>query len=608
MTTENTTLILKNAQEKTPKIHTFWRLIGYIKSYKVAITLAVLGFVLSAGAQTGIAYLLKLTADVVQAVQSNSYSLSGILPITIDLPTAIVLPSSIVVFFIFRGTGAFLANYYSAVISRNLVYQLRLSVFSKLLRLPSRFYLENSSGTISAKLMYDVEQVSAASISSIKVLIQDSLTVIFLLTTLLYINWKLSLVLFLILPPIFGLVRFATKRFAKFSREIQNTMGNINHISTEMINGYQVVKNYGGQNYEMQRFDKNSKDNLEQGLKIVVTDSISSPIIQLLLSIALSFVIWIALSPDVMGNTSVGEFMAYLGAAGLLSAPIQRLTNVNQSLQRGIAGAESIFALLDEEEENDKGKQSKDIAGNIRFDNISLTYEDGITAISNFNLNIKSGETIAVVGRSGAGKTSLVNLLTRTLEANQGKIYIDDIAIEDYKLDSLRSQISMVNQKVTLFNDTVRNNIAYGRLNEKSFDEVIKASKSAFAYDFINTLPNGFDSEIGAEGLQLSGGQRQRLSIARALLKDAPILILDEATSALDNESEFYIQQALDNIMKDRTTLVIAHRLTTIESADRIVVMDKGQIVEVGSHEELMAKHGVYAQMYDRNFDEDLPM
>ncbi len=515
-----------------------------------------------------------------------------------------LLPLFLIGLFILRGSGSFLGNYYTAVIARNLVYVLRIAVFDKLLKLPSSFYLQNPVGTISAKLIYDVEKVTSASTDSLKTLIKDGLTVIVLIVYLLYLNWKLSLLLIVVLPPIFALVRYASKRFLNLSKDIQQSMGNVSHIANEVITGYQVVKNYGGQEYELARFEKESKNNLEKGLKIVITSSITSPLIQLILASALAGIMWIALRPEVMSGTSAGEFVAYLVTAGLLSQPVKNLTNINTQLQTGIAGAESVFKLLDEEEESNQGKQDIDIHGNIRFENVGLIYADGKKAIDDFSLQINAGETIAVVGRSGAGKTTLVNLLTRTLEASTGQIFIDDIAIEDYSLEYLRSQISMVNQQITLFNDSVYNNIAYGKLQNKTTAEVEKASQLAFAYDFIQALPNGFNSEIGAEGLQLSGGQRQRLSIARALLKNSPILVLDEATSALDNESEFYIQKALDNIMQERTTIVIAHRLTTIESADRIVVMDAGKIIEVGSHKELMAKHGVYAHMYERNFDE----
>ena len=576
------------APSSPPKSKTLLRLLRYLKPYWWALLLTVLGFAINAGTEIWIAKLLQYITD---AINQSDRSKQALFPLLI-----------IALFFV-RGLGSFLGNYYSALVSRNLVYELRVEVFNKLLRLPSSFYLANPAGTISSKLIFDVEQVTAASTDSMKTLLRDGLTVVALIGFLLYSNWRLTLILFVVLPPILWLIRIASKRYLKLSKGIQKTMGSVSHITNEVISGYQVVKNYGGQAYEAERFDKTSKKNLRQGMKVVVTNSINTPAVQLLMAIAMSVVVWLALRPSVISGISAGEFISYIAAAGLLSKPVRSLTDINQKLQKGIAAGESIFALLDEPEEEDTGTISKALSGQMSLDNISLVYPDSTVALRDFTLNIKAGETVALVGRSGAGKSSLVNLLTRTLETSSGQITLDNIPIEDIKLESLRAQIAMVNQQVVLFNTTVFNNIAYGGLANKSQAEVEQAAKAAFAHDFIMKMPNGYQSEIGAEGLQLSGGQRQRLSIARALLKDAPILILDEATSALDNESEYYIQQALDNVMKNRTTLVIAHRLTTIESADRIAVMDSGQIVELGTHAELMALQGHYAQMYARDFE-----
>lgn len=572
------------------KTQTLLRLLKYLQPYWWALALTIIGFAINSGTEVYIAKLLQYITD---AINQGDRTRQNWFPVLI------------IALFLVRGMGSFLGNYYSALISRNLVYELRVEVFNKLLRLPTAFYLANPAGTISSKLIFDVEQVTAASTDSMKTLLRDGLTVIALLGFLLYSNWRLTLILFVVLPPILWLIRIASKRYLKLSKGIQQTMGDVSHITNEVITGYQIVKNYGGQAYEAQRFDATSKKNLRQGMKVVVTNSINTPAVQLLMALAMSVVVWLALRPAVISGISAGEFISYIAAAGLLSKPVRSLTDINQKLQKGIAAGESIFELLDEPEEQDTGTQTPTIMGKVSLQNVSLVYPDGTAALHDFSLDIKAGETVAIVGRSGAGKSTLVNLLTRALQPSEGRIAIDDIAIDDIKLECLRAQIGMVNQQIVLFNTTVTNNIAYGSLANRTKDQVIAAAKAAFAHDFIMKLPQGYDSHIGAEGLQLSGGQRQRLSIARALLKDAPILILDEATSALDNESEYYIQQALDNAMNNRTTIVIAHRLTTIESADRIAVLDGGRLVELGSHQELMALNGHYAQMYERDFAAD---
>ena len=582
--TKQTTFDINN------KTAVFLRLIAYLKPYWWAFILVVIGFAMGASSEVASA---KLFEYIIDAINQD------------DKTRKFWFPFLVILLFICRGLASFLGGYYSAFMARSLVYEIRTEVFKKLLKLPSHFYLYNPAGTISSKLIFDVEQVTAATTDSLTTLLKDGITTIALFGYLFYTNWRLTLVLLTVVPPIFWLIKTVSKKFARLSMGIQESMSAISHIANEAITGFDVVKNYGGQAYEQARFDKASKDNLTQGMKMSVFAAINTPMVQLLMAMGMCFVVWLSLRPEVFGNTTAGEFAAYLVAAGLLARPIKALTDVNQKLQRGIAAGVSIFQLLDAVEENDKGGQIIDVQGDIRFEKVNLQYDNGVHALTDFNLHIKAGETVAIVGRSGSGKTTLVNLLTRTIEPSSGQVLIDNTPIEHINLADLRKQVTMVNQKITLFSDTVRKNIAYGLLGDKSFDEVKAAAKSAYAHDFIMDLPNGYDSFIGTDGLQLSGGQRQRLSIARALLKDAPILILDEATSALDNESEFFVQKALETIMKGRTTVVIAHRLSTIENADRIVVMDKGQISEIGTHDELLAKNGIYKVMYERTFKQD---
>ena len=572
------------------KMAVFLRLIAYLKPYWWAFILVSIGFAIGAGSEVASAKLFQYIIDAINAD---------------DRYRKFWFPFLVILLFVCRGVGSFLGGYYSALMARSLVYELRVEVFNKLLKLPSAFYLNNPTGTISSKLIFDVEQVTAATTESLTTLIKDGMTVIALFGYLFYTNWRLTLVLMVVVPPIFWLIKRVSKKFAKLSIGIQETMSTVSHITNEAVTGYQVVKNYGGQPYEAQRFNQASKDNLNKSMKITIYSAINTPLIQLFMAVGMCFVIWLSLRPEVLGGTSAGEFAAYLVAAGLLAHPVKALTDVNSKLQRGIAAGTSIFTLLETAEEQDTGKQTPAIKGDICFDKVSLTYDGGTTALDGFSLDIKAGETVAIVGRSGSGKTTLVNLLTRALTPTTGQVRIDGIAIDEIRLDSLRQQIAMVNQQVTLFLDSVAHNIAYGALSNKSREEMVQAAKMAYAHDFIEKLPQGYDSFIGADGLQLSGGQRQRLSIARALLKDAPILILDEATSALDNESEHYIQKALETVMQGRTTLVIAHRLSTIQNADRIVVLDAGRIVEMGRHDELLAKNGIYKTMYERTFEDE---
>ncbi|MCF8998111.1 lipid A export permease/ATP-binding protein MsbA [Acinetobacter nectaris] len=567
----------------------YFRLLAYLKPYWGYAIFVLIGFALSALTEVSIAKLLEFIINAIQHKNHNETSL---------------FPFLIILLIFVRGVGSFLGNYFSAVISRNLIFTIREQVFSKLLRLPTNYYLENSSGHITSKILFNIEQLTAASSESVQTIVKEGFITIGLLSYLFYQNWRLTMIIILVAPLIGYAVRKAGKRMRKLSLQVQDKMGDVNHVVQESILGQSVVKSYCGQQLEERKLYYHSLESLKRGLKLLVVNVLNTPVVQLIMAFSMAIIMWLALRPEILGNTSAAEFVSFITAAGMLSKPIQNLTTVNEKLQRGLAAAHSVFEVLDLPEEENKGILKPTLNGNIRFENVGLVYPDGSKAIHDFTLDVKAGQTIALVGRSGAGKSSLVNLLPRFQGLATGNIYFDDEKIENIELNHLRSQIAMVNQQVFLFDRTVKENIAYGQLEGTSDEEVIAAAKTAYAHSFIMELPNGYETKLGAQGLNLSGGQRQRIAIARAILKNAPILILDEATSALDNESEHFIQRAFEQAMQERTTIVIAHRLSTIENADVIVVMDHGRIIEQGTHEELLEKRGAYYQLHQRNFEE----
>jgi subfamily B ATP-binding cassette protein MsbA len=465
------------------------------------------------------------------------------------------------------------------------------------------YFDANNSGYMISRITHNVGEVTRATSDSVRTFVREGLTVIGLLAYLTYVNWQLSLVFLSVAPVIGILVGYVSKRLKLLSRKMQETVGDLTHVTSEMVTGIREVKSFGGEVYERSRFNTRSLTNRQQFLKLVMTMSIHNPLIQFIISLALAGLMYLALI--VLEDEGPGEFVAYLTAAFLLPRPIRQLSEANGEVQRGLAAAESLFEVLDEPLEDDFGGHEKNrVSGDIEFRDLSFKYaNEKNCALNSINLKIKSGQTVALVGVSGSGKSTLINLMLRFYEHQEGGIYLDGVELKDYKLSNLRSQMALVSQHVTLFNDTVANNIAYGGLAKASRAQIVQAATDAYALNFIEKMPQGLDTKIGENGLKLSGGQRQRLALARALLKNAPVLILDEATSALDSESERYIQLALGKVMDGRTTVVVAHRLSTIQNADMIVVMDQGRIVERGTHSELLKTGVAYKRLYDLQFN-----
>jgi len=474
-----------------------------------------------------------------------------------------------------------------------------------LLVIPLDYFHNNASGHILSKISYNVEQVTNAATESLKISVREGMTVLGLLGYLLFLNWQLTLVFAAVSPFIALVVAVASKRFRRLGHRIQDSMGEVTHVASENVQGVQVVRIFGGSDKERQRFGEASGQNLRQSLKMATTEALSTPIVQLIVSSALALLIFLALHPLMSTGMSAGQFIAFITAAGLIAKPLRSLTEVNGAIQRGIAAAQSIFELIDEEIENNTGAViSERGEGRLQLHNLCFSYLPNKPVLTNLNLSIAPGQTVAFVGKSGSGKSTLANLLPRFYEPTSGEILLDGQPLAEYELASLRNQIALVTQNVVLFDGTIRENIAYGAMKDVSEEDILAAAEAAHVMEFVSRMSDGLNTEVGEKGTKLSGGQRQRIAIARAILKNAPVLILDEATSALDTESERHIQAALENVMQGRTTLVIAHRLSTIESADQIVVMEQGQIIEQGTHHELLAMGRTYAGLYKKQFSE----
>jgi len=581
--------VSKTSEKSASSLSIYLRLLDYVKPHWKIFAVSLVGFLIFASTQPMFAALMKYMVDSLNANQRDALYW---------------IPLASVAIVLVRGIGSFLGSYFIALVSNRVVHSLRCQLFDRYTLLPTHFFDNNNSGHLISRITYNVQQVTGAATDAIKVVAREGFTVIGLFAYLFYMNWLLSLI-FIIITPLIGLVvKIATKRFRSISKKIQNSMGELTHISSEMVVGNRVVKSFGGENYEQQRFHKASKYSFQQAMRMVKTSAIQTPVLQLIVSIALGTLIFLSLL--LMGDSTTGEFIAYITAAGLIPKPIRQLSEVNATIQKGITAAESVFEILDQDLEKDTGSHHVERAkGTLTFKNLSYHYTGTEKQVlNNISFNVEAGKTIALVGHSGSGKTTLANLIPRFYDHTEGEILLDGIEINKYGLNNLRSHISLVTQHVSLFNDTIERNIAYGSLGTFSREQVIDAATKAYAMEFIEQLPEGLGTLIGENGLKLSGGQRQRLAIARALLKDAPVLILDEATSALDTASEREIQNALEVAIKGRTTLVIAHRLSTVEKADIILVMDKGNIIEMGNHSTLIKQQGVYANLLKIQFQQ----
>lgn len=567
------------------------RLFVYVLQHKALYALAIFGFVLYASSAPLLAHLMV----VIEATYTNP---------TMDARFQLVL--MILGVYCLRGVGSFLGDYFLAKVGRSVVHGLRVDLFNHYLLMPNFFFEQNAKGALISKITFDSEQVFGSITSAVTSVVREGLTVVFLLSYMFYMNWKLTLIFFAAAPFIALIVTKANGYFKRYSQNVQGSMGKVTQVAGESVGAYQEVKVFSGHEYERNRFFNVSDENRKQTIKFAGVKAFSVPIMQMIVACAIGTLIWVALDPRIVADMSFGDFMAFVTAASTLAKPMRTLAGINALIQQGVVACKSIFEVLDSETEKDKGQAKIEKAqGHIQVKDLNFAYpKTQDTVLKSLDLELMPGKSMALVGKSGSGKSTFISLLTRFYEYENGQVLLDGKNIQDYGLDNLRRQIALVSQNVTLFNDTVYNNIAYGALASKSKDEIYAAAKAAHALEFIEQMPHGMQTMIGDDGVNLSGGQRQRLAIARAILKDAPILILDEATSALDTESERYIQDALDKLMENRTSIVIAHRLSTIEKADSILVMNHGEVVERGDHQSLLALNGYYKNLHDMQFSQ----
>ncbi|OOF70367.1 lipid A ABC transporter ATP-binding protein/permease MsbA [Rodentibacter caecimuris] len=574
-------------------MQTFKRLWPMISPFKSGLVVAGVALVLNALADSGLIYLLKPLLDNGFGKADHSF---------------LKMMAFVVVGMIFlRGISNFISSYCLAWVSGKVVMTMRRRLFKHLMFMPVSFFDQNSTGKLLSRITYDSEIIASSSSGSLITIVREGAYIISLLCVMIYTSWELTIVLFIIGPIIAVLIRAVSKIFRQLSKNMQDSMGELTSTTEQMLKGHKVVLSFGGQSVEEERFNHVSNDMRRKGMKMVTADAISDPIVQIIASSALAVVLYLATTPILADNhLTAGSFTVVFSSMLAMMRPLKSLTNVNSQFQRGMAACQTLFSILDLETEKDTGTHKAEPAkGDITFNKVTFHYQGKEeAALHQVSFHIPAGKTVALVGRSGSGKSTIANLVTRFYDIQQGEILLDGVNIQDYRLSNLRQNCAVVSQQVHLFNDTIANNIAYASNHQYTQADIIAAAKSAHALEFIEKLPNGFDTIIGENGASLSGGQRQRLAIARALLRDSPVLILDEATSALDTESERAIQAALEDLKKNRTVLVIAHRLSTIENADEILVVDHGEIIERGSHQELLNQGGAYKQLHSMQFGE----